>query len=156
MMPPNCSLWKCSFVIFNCFWDIGNGHPWYGFAPSFSFKETNSQSQSPSVPPNSSSKSYRNSSNKCFSGSLMCVKFSVISLQSAFSYLASRISMRCLVASTVLWGSLVLSWQMILFRDQDLSICALVVSLLTVSHGQCNFIQCLFSKCLGQFLTLSL
>ncbi len=100
--PKSHNLWISFLVISMCFLGIGNGRPWYGCAPSFNWRETGLQSQSPSDPSNSSSNSCRSSSNECFSGSLRCVQFSVIALRSAFSCLTSRIWIRRLVASKVL------------------------------------------------------
>ena len=90
---------------------VGNGLPWYGFAPSFSLRETGSVSQSPSVQSKRSSNSVRSFSNFSWSGTLRCFQLSATTaLRSAFSYLVSRIWIRHLVASKVLWGSLVFSW----------------------------------------------
>eukprot|EP00804_Cyclotella_cryptica_P025222 CCRYP_010335-RA/>CCRYP_010335-RA protein AED:0.59 eAED:0.59 QI:0/-1/0/1/-1/0/1/0/208 len=58
------------FVISMCFLGMGKGLPWYGCAPSFNWRETGLQSQSPSFPLNNSSNSCRSSSNLACSGPL--------------------------------------------------------------------------------------
>ncbi len=90
--PKLHSLRTSFLVVSTYFLGIGKGRPWYGCAPSFNWRETGLQSQSPIVPLNSSSKSCRRSSNNIYSGALTCVQLSLtISLRFAFSYLASRI-----------------------------------------------------------------
>ncbi len=68
--PKLNSLWISFLVISMCFLGNGNGCPWYGFAPSLICKETNLQSQLPSVPSNGSSNSWRSSHNDFFLGDL--------------------------------------------------------------------------------------
>ncbi len=70
---------------------VGNGLPWYGFAPSFSLRETGSVSQSPSVPSKRSSSLVRISSSFSWLGALRCLQLSAMTaLRSAFLYLAFK------------------------------------------------------------------
>ena len=90
--PKSHSLCTSLFVISMCFLGMGKGLPWYGCAPSFNWRETGLQSQSPSFPLNNSSNSCRSSSNLACSGPLRCVQLSLtIALRSDFSYLVSSI-----------------------------------------------------------------
>ena len=101
--PKSHSLCTSLFVISMCFLGMRKGLPWYGCAPSFNWRETGLQSQSPSFPLNNSSNSCRSSSNLACSGPLRCVQLSLtIALRSAFSYLVSSIFMRREGASSVL------------------------------------------------------
>ena len=85
--PKSHSLCISFLVVSTCFLGIGKSRPWYGCAPSLSWRETGWQSQSPSVPLNSSSKSCRRSSNFACSGPLRWVQLSrTIALRSALSY----------------------------------------------------------------------
>ena len=125
--PNSHSLCTSFFRVSLWAFGVGKGLPWYGFAPSFSLRETVSVSQSPSVPSKRSSNSVRSFSNFSWSGTLRCLQFSVTTaLRSAFSYLASKILTTRHVASRVLLGSWVMT---LLFAIHALSILALVESL---------------------------
>ena len=110
--PKSHSRWISFFKVSTCFFGIGNDLPWYGWAPSLSWSETGLQSQSPSVPSNNSSNSSWSCSNLFLSVALRWLRqsASVIALRFAFSYLASKISTRRYVASSVLCGSVEVLW----------------------------------------------
>ena len=85
---------------------IGKALPWYGFAPSFNWKEIGSVSQSPKVSSN------RSSNSVCTYSSLACslgLKFVHLVLinsgRSTYSYFASNIFTIRWVANSVLSGS---------------------------------------------------
>ena len=89
---PNSHSLCTSFLMVSMWaFGVGNDLLWYGFAPSFSLRETGSVSQSPSVPSKRSSNSVRSFRNFSWSGMLRCLQLSAMTaLRSAFSYLASR------------------------------------------------------------------
>ena len=105
-----------------CIFGTGNARPWYGFTPSFNWKETGVVFQSPKVPSKRDSYFMRSCSNLFCWSALRCLQLSLtIDWRSALLYLASSIRTARLVVSFVLIGSLA----KLLFSFSDRSILCL-------------------------------
>ena len=90
-----------------CIFGTGNARPWYGFEPSFNWKETGCVFQSPSVPSKSDSYFMRSCSNLSCWSALRCLQLLfTINWRSALLYWASNILTARVVASFVLISSL--------------------------------------------------
>ncbi len=109
--PSLTSLSTALIRVSLCIFGTGKAWPWYGDAPSFSWKETSFVIQSPKVPSKSDSYFLRSCRNFFCWLALRCLKMSLTTdWRSALLYLAYRIRVAHLVVSCVLCGSMARLW----------------------------------------------